>query len=99
MKKEEYEKAVKSEKDSHAEKLRKLAREYAFANNPYRVGDIVTDHYQTIVVEKIRFSMGFNVPYCTYTGAQLTKKRVPRVDGQVGTVHQPHIVEASQRLR
>jgi hypothetical protein len=55
MTKEEY----KSKKDKinkeHNEKLLFLAKQYAFINNPYKVGDIITDHIGSIKIKKELF--------------------------------------------
>lgn len=65
-----------------------LVKEYAFANNTIKVGDIVEDHCSTIMVEKVMFarngeqvSRTLQLPCCVYEGKELTKKLVPRKDG------------------
>ena len=54
-----------------------LRKQYAIEHNPVNVGDIVTDHYHTIMVEEMRV-YGHPVPYICYYGTELTKKGEPK---------------------
>ena len=54
-----------------------LRRQYAVEHNPVKVGDIITDHYHTIKVEKMGV-YGHPVPYMVYHGTELTKQGVPK---------------------
>ena len=54
MNKEEYLKAEKVLKEEFEEKRKQLAREFAYSNNPVKIGDIITDHYKTIRVLKFQ---------------------------------------------
>ena len=42
-------------------KIQRLIREYVEKNNPFKIGDILQDHYQVGKVRTIKFSMGINV--------------------------------------
>ena len=42
-----------------------------------KVGDIVTDHYQTIRVERMSL-YGYPIPFMRYQGTELTKQGVPK---------------------
>ena len=59
------------------DKQKELRKQYAIEHNPVKVGDIVTDHYHTIRVEKMSI-YGHPVPYMVYQGTELTKQGVPK---------------------
>ncbi len=59
------------------DKQMELRNQYAIEHNPVKVGDIVTDHYHTIRVEKMSM-YGHPVPYMVYHGTELTKQGVPK---------------------
>ncbi len=59
------------EKKNHIRKL------YACEHNPVYPGNIITDHYHTIKVEKI-IMHGYPVPYMKYIGTELTKQGEPK---------------------
>ena len=76
MNKEEFIKTEEAFKEEFEEKRKQLAREFAFSNNPVKIGDIITDHYKTIRVEKLLwgFNFGFKLPCMFYRGTRLNKK-------------------------
>lgn len=79
MTKEEYESGLAALKKEYEAKCNELARAYAMANNPYKVGDILQDHYQIIKVERIGWGHNLcGLPECWYRGTQLTKKLEPK---------------------
>lgn len=52
---------------------------YALANNPYKIGDIISDHNTTIRIShkpKIRVDI-YGIPSCVYKGVQLNKDGSP----------------------
>lgn len=59
---------------------KELNKEYAYSNNPYKIGDILKDHYQIIKVESIKVykKYGSWEPECVYYGTQLTAKLEPK---------------------
>lgn len=59
------------------EKLDVLREQYAIEHSPVRVGDIVTDHYHTIKVERMDI-YGYPVPFMRYYGTELTKQGEPK---------------------
>ena len=59
------------------DKQTELRKQYAIEHNPVKVGDIVTDHYHTIQVEKIRI-YGHPIPFMLYQGIELNKQGVPK---------------------
>ena len=54
-----------------------LRKQYAIEHSPVKIGDIVTDHYHTIKVERMSF-YGSPVPYMKYQGIEMTKQGVPK---------------------
>lgn len=77
---EEYKTQYAALEEEYKTKCNELAKAYAFANNPYKIGDILQDHYQILRVEKIKWEYYnyFNKPECVYYGTQLTKKLEPK---------------------
>ena len=59
------------------DKQMELRKQYAIEHNPVKVGDIVTDHYHTIRVERMSL-YGSPIPYMRYGGTELTKQGVPK---------------------
>lgn len=79
MTKEEYETQLAAFEKEYKAKRNELARDYAMANNPYKLGDILQDHYQIIKVERIGYGTNLHgLPECWYRGTQLTKKLEPK---------------------
>jgi len=74
-----------------------LAKEFAFANNPYKVGDIITDHNVTIKIDTIKWYMGRHwdneLPYCIYQGVALKKNGTPNKKGTIDNIYQNNIVK------
>ena len=79
MNKEEYLKSKKALEEEFEEKKKQLAREFAYSNNPVKIGDIITDHYKTIRVEKflLGYDFGSRMPCMFYRGTRLNKKGEP----------------------
>ena len=59
------------------DKQMELRKQYAIEHNPVRVGDIVTDHYHTIRVEKMSI-YGHPISFMLYRGTELTRQGVPK---------------------
>ncbi len=70
-----------------------IYKEYALSNNPYKVGDIITDHYKTIKIEIIGVYVSNGEPSCQYTGIQLNKDGKPSKTQKDNTIYQFNIVE------
>lgn len=77
---EEYKEKVQLIHEEKERAIGKLNIEFAKANNPYKVGDKVTDHIGTILIEKISVSAGaYNrLPCCVYFGPELKKDGEPK---------------------
>jgi len=76
MEKKEYQLRLKILQEKAEQEELKLAEEYAFSNNPYKIGDVITDHYHTIRIKKIKYVISFqnnDNPSCYYSGPVLTK--------------------------
>ena len=86
----EYKDKLSDLKAKHHNEKVALAREYAYSNNPYKVGDTVTDHIGSIRVDRIRVDITDN-PCCIYYGIELTKKGVPYKSGSTRGVYQMNI--------
>ena len=79
MNKEEYLKAKKALEAEFEEKKKQIAREFAYSNNDVKIGDVITDHYKTIRVEKLLWGHNFGTPFSCmfYRGTRLTKNGQP----------------------
>jgi hypothetical protein len=94
MTREEYDlKRKKLTEDFEAAKSA-LAREYAFANNSIKSGDIVTDHIGSILIEEIKFTKGYSneYPQCVYSGKILKKDLTPTKKGEKRDVYQSNLI-------
>lgn len=90
MTKEEYLKGIeKIELKAKIEKI-ELSKTYALTNNPYKVGDLVTDHAKTIRIEVIKCYLG-RIPECTYYGIKINKDGKDNKKGDKETIYQSNI--------
>jgi hypothetical protein len=69
--------------ETYAElKKSQLIAQFALANNPYKIGDIVTDHIGSLLIEKIKVRNQYNynkLPDCLYFGIELKKDGTPKI--------------------
>jgi len=95
MTQQQYDAAINSLYTEYEQKKKKVAEEYAFANNPYKIGDVISDHIGTIIIEKIRFSFPFGSKYpcCVYVGTQLKKDGTPHKRQEYTKIFQTNIVK------
>lgn len=94
MKKEEYK--IKKEEilKRHSLELSDFNRKVAFNNNPYKIGDIITDHCCTIKIEKIQFTTSYDsFPICVYTGVKLNKDLSENKLGKKEKIFQTNIIK------
>ena len=77
MTKEEYNKKKTAIDTRHQLERNALMKEFAFSNNPVKIGDIITDHMESIKVEAIGVTNGRMYPSCTYIGLRYTKTGKP----------------------
>lgn len=79
MTEKEYNKRMMSINIECEEKKRKLIRDYAKSNNPYKIGDVVEDHIGKLRIESIEFynDQWWQLPSCVYYGVELKKDGTP----------------------
>jgi hypothetical protein len=70
---------------------RSLMREYAMLNNPYRSGDVVTDHVGSIRIDIIRYHLIESNPCAVYSGVILNNDGTPNKKGKTRGVYQTNI--------
>lgn len=74
MNEKEYDDKRKKLNLDHDKQLANIDKEYALSNNPYNVGDVISDHYKTIRIKKIRTTrVLLGKPTCLYEGLRLNK--------------------------
>jgi len=77
MTKEELQKKLIELQVECDEKKSQVKKLYAMERNPVEYGDIITDHYHTIKVERMSV-YSYPVPYMKYIGTELTKQGEPK---------------------
>lgn len=91
MEYQEYKDKLKGLELEFEQKKSKLIKEYVDANNPYKIGDKVTDHYQdvSIRIEKIKYHISlYGTPCAVYYGSELKKDGTPKKNGNEACVYQ-----------
>lgn len=89
---QEYKEKLQEIKNEAIKKEQILAVEYAKANNPYKVGDIVTDHVGSIQVERITYTMDINnIPCAVFIGYELNKNGSKKKIDSLRNVYQTNI--------
>lgn len=72
-----------------------LEKKYAFNNGLVKVGDIVTDHYHSIIVDGIFYAgksfESFDAPELKYVGVRVKKNGEPFKSGERSVVFQSNI--------
>ena len=95
MTKAGYDNLKKSIKETYELSLSNLAKEYALANNTYKLGDIIQDKYSNvrIKIDKIRCTVDFGKTYpeCLYYGPELRKDNTYFKNGKRSAVLQSRI--------
>jgi len=93
MRIEEYNLGVKKIDEGAIKAKSALAKEYANANNPYKIGDVIKDHICSIRIEKIGYIIGSysRLPECIYNGVVLLKGGAENKKGQRTDVYQSNI--------
>ena len=67
----EFEKEKEQIEVDYKNKKQELYEKYALSNNPYKIGDIIKDHYHIIKIKKIMYTIIHNKPSCVYFGTPL----------------------------
>jgi len=99
MTKEEYYKQRRLIDQQAQKDKMTLAYEYAMSNNPYAIGDIISDHHITIKINKIKvkFAFGDDYPQCVYTGQCLRKDGKPFKKPKIDWIYQDNIKDKSKK--
>ena len=88
----EYKDKVKTLEDKLEWDKTELMKQFVRENNPYKVGDIVTDHIGSVKIEKLGYSWGFNSnPCATYFGIEINKDGTPNKKGKTRTAFQSNL--------
>lgn len=69
---EEFKEKMKDIEKEYNLKKYHLEKEYAFSNNSVQIGDKISDHIGSIIVNKIKF-LRMDIPSCVYYGIVLNK--------------------------
>jgi hypothetical protein len=70
---------------------KELIKAYCIANNPYKVGDVFRDHFGSIKIGKIKYSI---LNMCmVYYGHELKKDGTPKKNGAVRCAYQSNEVK------
>lgn len=80
MTKEEYKTKLDELEHEFSIKKQQLARNYAYSNNTYKIGDVISDHATTLKITGMSWTFGYSyVPaYIVYRGIELTKNGEPK---------------------
>ena len=70
----------------YEQQKKELIKAYCISNNPYKVGDVFTDHMGSIKIEKITYSAHSRC--CVYFGPELKKDGTPKKNGAVRCAYQ-----------
>ena len=99
--KEMYKEKMKEIQAEAQKKLNQLARNFADANNPVKVDDIVTDHIGALKVKKIKYYFSLStaapLPQCYYSGTRLTKAGNP-AKREDADVYQQNLIKINDKL-
>jgi cell shape-determining protein MreC len=71
-----------------------LLIQYAKENNPYKIGDVITDHIGSIQIESFKVAKVFNgdASEMVYFGVELKKDGTPKKNGDKRNVFQSNII-------
>lgn len=95
MEKLAYEQKLVELRERHKQEISTLKREYAHANSPYKIGDIIQDNSNNIIkIEKLNVSFEPNDHVeCVYLGTELKKDLTPKKSGKKINIWQSYIVK------
>ena len=75
---EEYHNKIKILENELKVNKNLVGRDYAFSNNPYKIGDTIKDHIGPIIIKDIKFNNSvMSLPQCVYFGTELNKDGKP----------------------
>ena len=90
---EDFNQRLKELELEFEEKKKALIVEYCKTNAIFKVGDVVTDHIGSILVEKVQAAYSFNKPVTVYRGRVLKKDGTPTKREEKRTVWSSNIPE------
>jgi len=96
MEKETYLKRKSDLEGAYKRKVLQLSKDYAASNNPYKAGDIVTDHIGPIKIESMGYAWDSlkGMPTCTYIGLELKKDGTPKKRGIIRKAYQINLLKS-----
>lgn len=96
MTKDSYLEGIALIEKQYKEAKSQLGRQYAYANNTVKEGDVISDHTNTIKIDKIQWGIPFgkNIPECVFSGPCLTKKGEPYKNGDRAQIWQHNIKQS-----
>ena len=93
MNQEEYKKRLLEIESERNQKINSLKKEYAMLNNPYKIGDVITDHMGSIKIESVHLSQSSSIlPCCSYFGLELKKDGTPKKNNSKRRVWQENLI-------
>ena len=81
MTKEQFFESLRVINQEFKDKKIELYKQYAYANNTYKVGEIFKDHIGKVRIEKIGVTVDRELSSCTYWGAELRDNEIPYKKG------------------
>ena len=93
MNKVELAEKLEELKIEHVAKRKKVLQDFAFSNNPYEKGDIISDNFCIIKIEKIQFSKKIftEESECVYSGLRLKKDLTSFKSGEKDVIYQSNV--------
>jgi hypothetical protein len=91
MTNEEREQKIRAEKVRHNKALNDIDVEFALSNNRVQLGDIVSDGFSIVLVDRIENLRDTPIPSCVYYGIKLKKDLTLRADRARESVWQGRI--------
>ncbi len=88
MTEEEYKKELAYIDEQSLRSKKDLVIKYAMENAKFKIGDIIRDGSETILVEKIKASQFMGLPDTVYVGKALKKDLSPKKSGESNTLYQ-----------
>jgi hypothetical protein len=93
MNAEEYKEQMKLLKEKHKQIEWELTKQFVDDNNPYKKGDVVTDHIGPVLVEQIGYYRNsWGEPSATYSGIELKKDGTPKKNNPKREVFQENLI-------
>ncbi len=89
---DEYKEKIKEAEKYYEALKRSIQREYAYSKSTVKIGDTVTDHIGSVLVETIGLHIEYDgTPSCLYSGLELKKDGTPTKKLTKRTVYQGNL--------